>query len=267
MRTLSTYKAIEPFYFGTLTKPLFGCHHKPQGNITRDCGVVLCYPMGSEYDKAHRSYTQLALRLSKNGFHVLRFDFYGCGDSGGDGQEGSVGQWLDDISTAIDEIRRRCGLERVCLVGLRFGGALAMTAGAERGDIDTMILWDPIVNGKAYISELTSLHRKTLRGFMANLEYNRSDEMLGFPFTDQVRTEINDLDLLATQRKPANNLLVVESQEKNSEGILKQYFQDLDVRFEYKYLAFPKIWIDLRRALVPYQILQLVHNWISEVTT
>ena len=76
---------IEPFYFGTSSKPLFGCYHVPQSALRRDCGVLFCAPMGSEYVRFHRAYRQLADRLAKAGFPVLRFDFYGCGDSSGDG--------------------------------------------------------------------------------------------------------------------------------------------------------------------------------------
>ena len=137
---------MKPFYFGSQEKPLFGCYHAPQAGPTRDCGVVLCHSMGNEYIRFHRAYRQLAIHLSNVGFPVLRFDFYGCGDSSSGCEQGQLRQWLTDISTAIDEIRRRCGLTKICLVGLRLGGSLAMLAGAARGDINGMVLWDPVVN-------------------------------------------------------------------------------------------------------------------------
>jgi len=37
-----------------------------------------------------------------------------------------------------------------------------MMVGTERDDITGMVLWDPIVNGRAYIQELTTLHREML---------------------------------------------------------------------------------------------------------
>ena len=111
-------KTVEPFYFGTAGS-LFGCYHAPQGAKRRDSGVVLCNPMGFEYIRAHRAYRQLAIRLSHAGFPVLRFDYYGCGDSGGRSEEGEIGRWQEDISSAIDEIKERAGLERVCLIGMR----------------------------------------------------------------------------------------------------------------------------------------------------
>src|SRR5438093_192655 len=110
---------IEPFYFGKSPKSLFGCYHTPQASCYRECGVVLCSPMGEEYIRFHRAFRHLAGRLVAVGFPVLRFDFYGCGDSAGACTQGTLGQWCTDITTAMHEMRRRGGVQKVCLVGLR----------------------------------------------------------------------------------------------------------------------------------------------------
>ncbi len=81
----------------------------------RTCAVVLCYPIGQEYIRSHRAIYQLAVRLSQAGFHVLRFDYFGCGDSEGDFEEGSLAQWTSDIHSAIAEIQERSGLTSICL--------------------------------------------------------------------------------------------------------------------------------------------------------
>ena len=76
---------MEPFYFGPAGgRRLFGVFHEPPASRRRGCGVVLCYPLGTEYTSYYRAYRQLALSLAENGFHVLRFDFRGCGDSEGE---------------------------------------------------------------------------------------------------------------------------------------------------------------------------------------
>ena len=157
MRTsTSSTRRLEPFYFGTLEKPLFGCYHAPPLGPARDSGVVLCYPFIQEYMRSHRAFRQLATQLCNLGFPVLRFDFFGHGDSSGDSEQGEIRQWLNDISSAVGEIRERSRCAKVCLVGLRFGGTLSMMVGAERGDIDGMVLWDPVVSGTDYIEELTN---------------------------------------------------------------------------------------------------------------
>ncbi len=261
---------IEPFYFGTTKKPLFGCYHAPQSRSTRDCSVVLCYPMGQEYIRSHRAYRQLAIRLSNVGFHVLRFDFYGCGDSAGDCEQGQICQWLTDISTAIDEIRGSSGLVKVCLVGLRLGATLAMMVGAKRGDIEGLVLWDTVVSGSGYLEELTTLDRE-----MQRLSYGKSErhikgkkhtEILGFPLTDSLVTGIGKIDLLAITQKPAKNILVIDCNERAGEEQLKEHFKRIDTHLDYQHLPSPKIWIqDPYKALVPNQILKSVASWLCEV--
>ena len=68
--------------------------------------MVLCYPWGSEYIHAHRALRQLATRLSMAGFHTLRFDYFGTGDSAGEMEDADLGVWEDDIETAIEELKK-----------------------------------------------------------------------------------------------------------------------------------------------------------------
>ena len=71
---------MRPFYFGDSEEALYGVYHSPQGEH-RDEGVVLCAPFGQEAMRTHRALRQLATLLTKRGYHVLRFDYRGTGDS------------------------------------------------------------------------------------------------------------------------------------------------------------------------------------------
>lgn len=252
---------IEPLYFGIPSKPLFGCYHIPQSGPTRDCGVVLCYPMGQEYIRSHRAFRQLAVRLADVGFPVLRFDFYGCGDSSGDCDQGEIHQWLTDLSTAVDEIRRRCGFVKICLVGLRLGGTLAAMAGATRGDIDGLVLWDAVSDGKAYLEELLAFAKRKRRQTDAN-----QADISGFPLTPCMRTDLEHIDLLAIPKKPADNVLLIESHQEAGEGRLKDQFERMGSYIDDQSFPGPQIWREEPdSSIVPVQILQGVVSWISEV--
>ena len=74
---------MTPIQFGPADRRLFGLLQPAQGNATRT-GVVLCNPMGQEAVRVHRMYRVLADRLNRAGLHVLRFDWFGSGDSAGD---------------------------------------------------------------------------------------------------------------------------------------------------------------------------------------
>ncbi|HEY6551982.1 MAG TPA: alpha/beta hydrolase, partial [Vicinamibacteria bacterium] len=150
---------MKPLFFGSSQKPLFGLHTPPTGESGGRSAVVLCAPVGQEYMRSHRTLRELAGRLSQSGFHVLRFDYYGCGDSGGTALEGDLDQWTSDVGAAIDEARDGSGLDRVSLVGLRLGAALAARASVRRTDLDRVVFWEPVVDGRGHLEEQLDLHR------------------------------------------------------------------------------------------------------------
>ncbi|MCK5230210.1 MAG: hypothetical protein KAR13_08095, partial [Desulfobulbaceae bacterium] len=181
-----------------------------------------------------------------------------------------------DISSAIGEIRRRGRVEKVCLVGLRMGGTLAMLAGAERGDIDGMVLLDPVVEGPGHLDELISWHRKMLR-YAHVMETGREKsaypaEILGFPMTPSLLKELEDIDLLAVVRKPAADMLVIESRMEENDGPLVAHLEDMEANVVYSHAPFPELWErsdrfmieDVSRVIMPYQIIKSVVSWLSE---
>jgi uncharacterized protein len=260
---------LEPFYFGPPEKPLWGCYHDPDAEVRRDCAIVVCYPMGHEYIQFHRACRQLASLLCNGGYPVLRFDFYGCGDSSGDCEEGRIDRWLADISAAVGEIRRRCGSMKICLAGLRLGGALSTLAGAARGDIDAMVLWDAVVQGRTYVEELRSLQREMLqRAHLRPAPDETRQEALGFILTDHLLRDLEGIDLLANRRKPANKILVIESHDQPDQNPLTQHLKNLHSEVTHQHLPNPQFWHwveDFTHVPVPQQILQSVKGWISEV--
>ena len=144
---------MNPFFFGSAERALYGAYHPPKVRGGSRQGVVLCYPFGVEYMRAHRAFRQLTNLLTRAGLHVLRFDYYGTGDSVGEGDDAGLGDWTADVGTAIRELRDTAGIDRVTLVGLRLGATLAARAGRERDDVERIVLWDPVVSGRRYLSE------------------------------------------------------------------------------------------------------------------
>ena len=94
---------MEIFYFGS-NNSLFGIYYPPEIIQDKKVGIVICNPFGQESIRCHLSMSLLAQLLSKKGFYVLRFDYYGCGDSLGGKKEGTIERWLDDIKTAVEEL-------------------------------------------------------------------------------------------------------------------------------------------------------------------
>jgi uncharacterized protein len=133
------------FYFGDRQRRLFGVYDPAEGNSIAKRGVVICHPWGNEHIFAYRTLRHLARQLSQEGVHVLRFDYYGTGDSRGATGEGDCESWCRDVETAMDELRDVTGLTKVGLIGLRLGATLATRVAAQHAhQIDALLLWDPV---------------------------------------------------------------------------------------------------------------------------
>lgn len=262
---------MDPFYFGDRERPLFGIYHPPEAPV-RDAAILLCYPIGHEQIVSHRAFTQLSTRLSGAGFAVLRFDFYGSGDSSGDCEEGSPERWLRDIAAAIGSLRLRSSCRTLAIIGCRFGATLAALAGADRQDIASMVLWDPVTSGAAYIEELTMRHQEMLQ--YTHIAGNRQAdlggerEFLGMALGETAVAEIAAVNLLALRRTPAPRLLVVESAPEDRSGPLREHLAALSARLEYQRLPVDNAWTwieDVNKVLVPQAIVNGVVAWISRV--
>jgi pimeloyl-ACP methyl ester carboxylesterase len=237
---------LKPFFFGDSARPLLGRHHPPPGAPARRWSVVLCNPFGQEYLRAHRSLRELAHRLAQAGFHVLRFDYYGCGDSAGESDEGSLAQWQADIEAAVDEVREAAGTPRVALVGLRLGATLAALVAERRADLDHLVLLDPIVDGAAYLRELKAADESWLREH-AHREVARGEgppaEALGFPVAAPLAESLGGVRL-DPGRWPAAHVLVVD----------------------HRAYAGAPVWVHddgFERALVPHAALEAITSWLG----
>lgn len=142
------------FWFGAADRPLAGWW-TPPSRSSRD-GVLIVPPLGYEYWSTHRSLRSLAESLACNGWHVVRFDWDGTGDSSGDAEDtGRVAAWRACLAAAVTTMRD-AGLDRIVLVGVRLGATLGMLDAASLG-ISEIIACVPVVSGRRFTRELKLL--------------------------------------------------------------------------------------------------------------
>jgi pimeloyl-ACP methyl ester carboxylesterase len=261
---------MRPFYFPIPEGDVFAVYHEPRNGPARQSAVLLCYPLGHEYLNSHRAYRQIAMTLSEAGFPVLRFDYLGCGVSGGSAEQASVDVWLRSVSQALAELKARSGASRFCLAGLRLGASLALLAAAKTGMVETLVLWDPIVKGNGYLRELESFHRRVLdttesfsRGVIRPARY---DGLSLFGFGPQLRRELGAVDLLSLQQKPAERVLLVESVTESKAGPITRHLQQWGSHVEHRHIPGDGSWRkDFDALLLPGQTVPAVVRWVSEV--
>jgi pimeloyl-ACP methyl ester carboxylesterase len=145
---------VSAFFFGPADRQLFGYHHEPAPELASGRAVVVCPPWGPGYEYAHRALMVLSKRLAENGRHVLRFDYSGTGDSWGGTIDADLDRWGLEAEQAMVEIRARSGCGPVDFVGLRLGALVAARAATTAASGCQVVLWDPIVNGRASLTEL-----------------------------------------------------------------------------------------------------------------
>lgn len=163
--------------------------------------VILCNPFGQEAIRAHRLYRILGERLSAAGCDVLRFDYFGTGDSGGDDEQFDIEGALADIEFATETLLERSGARQVVLLGLRLGASLAALASIRMSEPPAgLVLLDPVVDGAGYLADLRRAHESTLRAaFGARWEVDArlresalstaDHEALGFAISEACREQ------------------------------------------------------------------------------
>ena len=260
---------MKPFFFGDPDKSLFGVYSAPGEHSPRSSAFVLCYPFGPEYVRAHRALRELSHDLTLGGHHALRFDYFGCGDSSGASDEGTVEQWLLDIALAVEELRESSGMARVSLLGLRFGATLAAVAASRNPAIDRLVLWDPIVSGADYLNELARRNRHFMEGRARPRGWVLSDppeEVLGAPLPPSLRSSIAELDLLRLTRPPAKRVLLISTEEKQGLAELGEHLVRLGTPTDREHVPSPPLWLkqdQVDKTLVPQAVIQRIGDWLG----
>ena len=185
-----------PFYFGP-GKELFGFYH-PAAAVT-GTAVLLCPPFGVEQIRCHRLYRQLAHSLAESGLPVLRFDYFGTGDSAGDSHAFEWPRCLADVATAAAELRLRHGGGRLLAFGARLGANAALAA-AQTARLDGVVAWDAITDGAALVRQYDSMEaslKVDLNRFeVARPELDVSTQWPGFETSERLRSQLLELRLL-----------------------------------------------------------------------
>jgi pimeloyl-ACP methyl ester carboxylesterase len=193
-------------------KQLFSVYHDPEVVDHNETGVLLCYPYGQEYIRCHKLYVNMANKLAKRGYHALRFDYYGTGDSPGDCTALTVKDSLNDIEMVIRQFRESCGVSRIVLFGVRIGASLAFLYSRNHG-IDALILWDPVLDGRSYLEGIDRRYRTWLKGPFTKGGKKRHSGMenFGFLYSMGLVNEIRGVNISREQLRSDIPTLVLDS--------------------------------------------------------
>jgi pimeloyl-ACP methyl ester carboxylesterase len=216
--------------FGAPGRRLFGIFHRADPARRNAGGVLLCSAFGQEAVRSHRLVRVLGEQLAKRGHDVLRFDYFGTGDSMGEDSEGDLDGWAADVVTADAELRRLGLASAVTWLGIRLGAAVALRA-ARRASLppSRLVLFDAVVDGRRYLTSLRERHVATLEEAFSvvprppprTLARNPGrylDEALGFALPPTLRSQIASLSLASLEWPLAADAIVALVDPGDADG-------------------------------------------------
>ncbi|MES3000212.1 MAG: alpha/beta fold hydrolase [Pseudomonadota bacterium] len=254
--------APKPIVFDAAGAWCFGWFHRAAAPA-RGVAVVLCRPVGYEAMCSYRAYTKWAEILAASGFDVLRFDYHGTGDSAGaDDEPDRVPAWLASIERAVEEAKRLAAVERVALVGVRLGATLAACAAERIGGVESLVMWAPCNNGRAFTREMRAAGGN--RGVEARGEDDGSLEALGYRYTAQTLRDLEALDCRQPGRAPAARVLVIGRDDMPGRSPLPAAYRALGAEASFEVLpGYAKMMVEPHESVLEIGSLTAVANWLA----
>lgn len=115
---------------------LAGVLHSP--NEKASACVITCHGLYSSKDS--EKYVGIGRRFCGEGIAVLRFDFRGCGESGGLFEDTSLTGRIEDLESALDFVEER-GCESVGVMGSSLGGTVSILTAAKDRRVKALVAW------------------------------------------------------------------------------------------------------------------------------
>jgi len=133
---------------------LAGVLHSPNGKASA-C-VITCHGLYSSKDS--EKYVSIGRRFCGEDLAILRFDFRGCGESGGLFEESSLTGRIEDLESALDFVEEQ-GYESVGVMGSSLGGSVSILTAAKDRRVKALVTWAT----PCYLDEL--FRGEVIKGF------------------------------------------------------------------------------------------------------
>jgi exosortase A-associated hydrolase 2 len=184
-----TAPAALPFFLNADVGERFCLYYQPDGQAPPRGAILYVHPFAEELNKCRRMAALQARAYAQAGYGVLQMDLYGCGDSSGEFADATWDIWLADLARAWQWLLARHN-GPLHLWGLRLGGLLALEF-ATRTKPQTLILWQPVLNGRTYLHQFSRM-QSAARLFGSAVE--QDSEIAGYLLSPRLAASIQGLD-------------------------------------------------------------------------
>jgi pimeloyl-ACP methyl ester carboxylesterase len=266
----SSGSTARPVYFSSENRTLFGWLHLPDAARPANIGMVICNPFGYEAICSHRSVRAFAHAAAAMGIPVLRFDYGGTGDSGDiDPAANQLAAWSRDAAAAVDELRRRTGVGRACLLGFRLGALVAALSAANCQSVKALIAVAPITSGRRYLRELRTIQMGAGQKVnAAGMEGAHSVEVSGFALSAATVAALNETDLSAVGLPSVPDMLVIDRSESPGARAWADGLSQGGARLEYVALpGFVRMMMTAPHLTnIPQTMINAARDWLARFT-
>jgi alpha/beta superfamily hydrolase len=202
------------FYFGN--QHIYVSHYESSFRSARISGTferqrafaVVVPPLFEELARTRKALVTLARDLAQRGVDVVRFDYFGTGLSAGKFEQFTV----EGAREQLDEVMNYCrdqGATRLHLIGVRFGGYLALSnLLSSSAPCDNVVAWEPTTDLSSHIEDLFGSEaanqlitygraRYSKPEILANLHRNGSALIAGYRLSDRAYEEFAGAPVLS----------------------------------------------------------------------
>ena len=190
-------EGVLPFFLTATVGERFCLYHQPAAAQPSRGSIIYAHPFAEEINKSRRMAALQARAFAQAGYSVLQMDLYGCGDSAGDFGDARWDIWLDDLALGWHWLLERSEAP-LYLWGLRLGALLALDF-ARRVSPDMLILWQPVISGRAHLNQFARM-QNTARLFSEaprTTGHDAGTEIAGYKVAPELSAAINLADASA----------------------------------------------------------------------
>lgn len=108
--------------------------------------IVICHGFVGSKVGINRLFVKAAHELSLEESIIVRFDYFGCGESEGDYGKSCIDDWITQTKSAIEYSLKidHVDQENLVLLGHSLGGAVALLTAAKDQRVKRLVLWSAV---------------------------------------------------------------------------------------------------------------------------
>lgn len=183
---------------------LFAALDAPPETVSPAGAVLHLPPFAEEMNRSRHLVARQARTLAALGYHVLRVDPFGCGDSAGESEEARWEIWRSDALAAARWLAERAEVAP-WLWAMRLGALMSteLTAHLD-GPPGKLVLWQPVLEGKLLLNEFLRVRvasqmlaggqgngRLTIHALRASLGGGEPVDVGGYVLTPELASAID----------------------------------------------------------------------------